>query len=177
MKSFKPFLPLVIAAVIFGGAVGAYAFGYYELLASVKQAATLTQTVAAKKVATARLMTARAQLSTLADDEARLQQYTIDKNTIVPFLETLQSAGKPYGASVSVLSVADEKTGTHGRVSLSLSIAGSFDAVMRTLGTIEYAPYDGIVKSATLSTAATGTTPVWNASVVYSVSVATSTKP
>jgi hypothetical protein len=41
-----------------------------------------------------------------------------------------------------VLSVAASHTAAHPSLELTLTVTGTFDAVMRTVGAIEYAPYD-----------------------------------
>ena len=95
-----------------------------------------------------------------------------------------------------MVSVAAAPASPYGHLNLSVSITGTFDAVSKTVGAIEYQPYNTSLTSLSLSTTAnpgdTGTTtattsqPVWNAAVVFSVgaittvatsTVATSTTP
>lgn len=169
----RPFIPLIVALGILIAASAFYGFAYHELQVSKVKAADLALKLNSRTTELARLADARAALTTLAADEQSLSQYSIQKSAIVPFLEQIQSVGKPLGATVDVLSVADEKSAGHSRVSLSLTISGSFDAVVRTLGAIEYAPYDAVVSNATLDTV--GESKVWTAAVIYSVGVSTST--
>ncbi len=158
---------------------GLYGFGYYVLTSSTAKSANLQTQIDAKTVELDRATRAHVELTTLTADEDALNQYSIQKSDVVPFLETLQSTGKPLGSVVKVLSVGDQNTDGHSRILLSLSISGSFDSVMRTLGAIEYGPYDGVVSSVALDTAKLPTGNVWTAAVLYSVGVqsATSTKP
>jgi Tfp pilus assembly protein PilO len=169
----RPFIPLIIALLVLLAVGGLYGFAYQQLEAGKEKAATLALQLDGRTVEFARLTQARAALASLASDEEALHQYSIRKESIVPFLEQIQSVGKPLGATVDVISVGDEKNPIHARVALSLTISGSFDAVMRTLGAIEYAPYDAVVTNASLDTIEGSK--LWTAAVTYSVGVATST--
>ncbi|MBU2103516.1 hypothetical protein KKD95_00690, partial [Patescibacteria group bacterium] len=60
--------------------------------------------------------------------------------------------GKGLGATVSVASVSAETTTTRPHLKLSLKITGSFDSVLRTLGAIEYGPYDSQLLTTTFDT-------------------------
>ena len=60
---------------------------------------------------------------------------------MVAFIDTLEGRGRSLGATVNVLSVSTGGDSAHPTLELTLSIKGSFDAVMRTVGSIEYAPY------------------------------------
>jgi Tfp pilus assembly protein PilN len=179
--TMRSLIPLIVAFVILLVALGLYGFGYYTLASDTQKAATLATQINLKSQQLDRLARAHTALATLANDEATLRQYSVGKEEVVPFLETLQATGRPLGAGVQVLSVANEKSGTHNRISLSLSITGSFDAVMRTLGAIEYGPYDGVVTSLSLETVPSagkgGNT--WTAATMYSVGLrsASTTNP
>jgi hypothetical protein len=174
--NIRPFIPLIIASLLLAAAIGLYAFGYFTLLANTAKATTLATGVATKTAQLERITQAHAALDTLSNDEATLRQYSIGKEAIVPFLETLQTSGRTLGTKIDVLSVQDEKDGKHVRVALSLSITGSFDAVMRTLGSLEYSPYDGVLRNLSFDAtpAATGTSG-WSATAVYSIGIASST--
>ncbi|MDB5195177.1 MAG: hypothetical protein JWO84_361 [Parcubacteria group bacterium] len=171
--TIRPFIPLIVSLVILVIASGLYGFGYYTLQSDIVKATTLAAQIKLKSAQLDQLSRAHAALATLTNDEATLNQYSIGKEDVVPFLESLQATGKPLGARVDVLSVADEKIGTHARISLSLSLTGSFDAVIRTLGAIEYGPYDGVITNLTLDTtpASVGSASVWTATTIYSVGV------
>ena len=60
---------------------------------------------------------------------------------MVGFINGLEAQGQALGTTVSVLSVS-AGTGKQPTFMLSLTIEGTFDTVMRTVGVIEYAPYD-----------------------------------
>ncbi len=184
--SLRTLIPLSIAILVFLGAVGLYSAGYYLLSTVEAKSEKLASQEAAKSQELEAATRAHQALTSLSTQEAALNQHFVAKADIVPFLEQLQATGVPYGAKVNVVSVNDASDKVHSRIQLSLSISGSFDAVMRTLGTIEYGPYDGVMTNVSLGTAvgddakvATGT--AWTALATYSVGLratttATSTK-
>ncbi len=170
----RQFTPLIISLILLLALSGLYGFGYYTLEKDATQVATLTSQIDVKKTQLDNLARAHAALATLVSDEATLNQYSVGKEDVVPFLESLQATGKPLGARVDVISVGNEKAGAHNRIALALSLTGSFDGVMRTLGAIEFNPYDGVITSLSLNTtpaAVSSASSVWTASTVYSVGV------
>ncbi len=177
--NLKPFIPLVIATAILAVAAGIYGFGYYRLSKGEAKVIELAKQIDTKSLEMERIAKAQATLTTLTADEEALRAYTVDTNDIVAFLERLQSAGAPFGATVEVVSVTQDRAALHNRVTTALSISGSFDAVLRTLGTIEYAPYDGVLTSVNFDTPADAKGRTWTANVIYSVGLAapTSKKP
>jgi hypothetical protein len=71
----------------------------------------------------------------------------------VQFINDIESRGSKLGATVSVSSVSAGDSSAHASLSLALSVSGSFDAVMRTMGAIEFAPYDIRVENLSLNQA------------------------
>lgn len=177
--NIRTLVPLIIAVLILLGAVALYGAGYYLLTKFNETENGLDTQIAAKGRDLENASRAHAALSSQGGQT--LDQYLLAKSDIVPFLEELQGEGAPFGAKVDVLSVTDQKDKVRSRVQLSLSITGSFDAVMRTLGSIEYSPYDGVMTNVSLGTAtgdaktATGT--AWTALATYSVALAGTSTP
>lgn len=173
----RTFIPGVVALAALVLASGLYGFGYYELTKLTQRGQTLATEIEQKNTELTGAARARSALVTLEQDELLLKQYSVGKTEVVPFLEELQKVGKPLGASVEVVSVTDEKNAGHARIGLSLLITGSFDSVVRTLGTIEYGPYDAVVTNVVLDTAPTEqkvTGPkVWRAATTLSVGART----
>jgi hypothetical protein len=173
----KLFTPLIVALLVLLTAGGLFSFSYYTLHQNREKADKLATQVGLKSAELDRVVAARATLSTLATDESTLRQYSVAKENIVPFLELLEATGRELGARVTINSVSDA---TRGRVSVALNVSGTFDAVMRTMGAIEYGPYDGVITNLVLSQGGTAsTTRAWTAAATYSVSLAstTQTKP
>jgi hypothetical protein len=77
-----------------------------------------------KNLELAKAARAHAALASLSADEETLDQYSIRKADVVPFLESIQGVGRPLGSKVDVLSVGDVQDGKHARIALSISITG-----------------------------------------------------
>lgn len=136
-----------------------------------KKAATLQTEVSAAQIQIDRVRAAKEALPALASAEVATSAFLLSTEDIVPFLETLEKKGRAQGGVVTVLSVNTEHAGAKPRIALSLTISGSFDAVLRTLGTIEYSSYDIRVVNATIEKvgAADKGSATWTASVVLSI--------
>ncbi|OGG78046.1 hypothetical protein A3A36_02620 [Candidatus Kaiserbacteria bacterium RIFCSPLOWO2_01_FULL_52_12b] len=91
-----------------------------------------------------RISSARTALSEIAGDEAAVQSYFIPETGVVAFINDIEERGRSLGTTVTILSVSIGKasTSTPQILTLAVTVKGTFDAVMRTVGAIEYAPYD-----------------------------------
>ncbi|HQT82790.1 MAG: hypothetical protein B7W98_00195 [Parcubacteria group bacterium 20-58-5] len=173
MKS--PLFHLIVASVICAVAVIGYGVWYAAIETKSAAVASLESQIATKTEAASRIASARASLAEISGDETTLQGYFVPESGVVSFINTLEELGKAQGAAVSVLSVSTSGTKARPTLTLALTTKGTFDAVMRTVGAIEYAPYD-----LSFSTLALGqdTANNWHAAVnlvVGSVSVGTAT--
>jgi len=106
-------------------------------------------------------------LAALAEDETSLEAYFVSPDGIVSFLEELERSGKDLGSTVEVISVSP--IASDERITIALRIIGSFTAVMRTLGSIEYGPYDARTIGTVLDTRPSDNTSEWTAAVTFSV--------
>lgn len=164
----------VLLSVLAVAGVG-YGVWYAAIASESAVVAGLDAQIRAKTDAAARIAAARSALTEIAGDEAEVQGYFVSETDVVPFIDDLESRGSSLGADVRVLSVSVASVGLHPTLALSLTASGPFDAVMRTLGTIEYAPYAIAVQNVSLSQSAKGQ---WHADVslvVGSVATGTST--
>lgn len=150
----------------------AYFFWYRVLDAKRVLAAQEASELATIEANTALASAATAQLSSLGADAAAVNGYFIDSANVVPFLETLQDTGSRLGASINVQSVT-AKTEGHPHLDLALTISGPFAAVARTVGAIEFAPYDVTVTSLSM-TAGSDEAGGWNAVMAFSVGTSSS---
>lgn len=119
-----------------------YGFWYAAVEAKSALVADLENQIVAKTGTANRLASSRASLTEIADDEATIRSYFVPETGVVAFIDALQARGKVQGATVSVLSVSASDKATRPLLTFSLAVTGTFDAVMRTVGAIEYAPYD-----------------------------------
>jgi Tfp pilus assembly protein PilO len=164
---------LAVALLCVG--VGGVTFGFLTISKGAKSIETLATTVSEKRQETLRVALAKAALPKLAESEATLDTHIVRAEDIVTYLGDLERQGKSQGATVEVVSVSPEQNTEQPRIALSIKCTGSFDAVERTLGMIEYGKYDAVVSNVTLETsgAEKGAAPVWTAFIVLSVATNT----
>ena len=139
----KSSLVQIILAGILCVALGA-AYGVWYSIIGEKSAAVadLETQISTKTDTINRIASARASLAEISGDEAIMQGYFVPESGVVSFITNLETLGQAQKAEVSVLSVASNKSGAQPTLTFSLNVSGAFDAVMRTVGAIEYAPYD-----------------------------------
>lgn len=140
MKS--PLLHLIFASLACALMLVGYGVWYAAVEAKSVAVANLENQISTKTETESRITSTRASLAEIAGDEATLQSYFVPETGVVAFIDHLDTQGKTLGATVSVLSVATSDAGARPELTLTLTVKGTFDAVMRTIGAIEYAPYD-----------------------------------
>ncbi len=119
-----------------------YGLWYATIETKSAAVAQLKGEVAAKNENAKRIASARASLAEIAGSEAIIQSYFVPETGVVAFINNLEAQGRKQGTVVSVRSVSTNAEGALLTLTFSLTITGAFDAVMRTVGVIEYAPYD-----------------------------------
>lgn len=126
------------------GLLSLVGYGMWYGAISDKSAAVvdLQNAIDIKTETVSRIASARATLASIENDEVSLRDYFIPEENVVMFIDSLETRGERLGAALRVLSVSTSGTVALPSLTLLLSIAGTFDAVMRTVGSIEYAPYD-----------------------------------
>ena len=164
-------LQFSVAVLVFVGALALVVVVSLSAIQVREKANSLEREVVAKQSEVLRVASAKAALPVLARSEETLRTYRTRSSDIVPFLERLEKQGRAEGAVVEVLSVSPEQTGAKGRIAISLTVRGTFDAVMRAVGSIEYGPYDIIVKTAALDNPASTNekTSAWTAAIALSL--------
>ena len=175
------FTHVVLALLLLAGAFTAYGFSYHIVDKKSADAAAAEASIKAKAEEATRAQEAQNQLAGLEDDEAQISQYFVATRDVVPFLTNIESIGRTFGTKVNVVSVSAAQGKPHGHLILSVSITGSFDNVLRTVGALEYAPYDIALQSLSLDTTggAAGAAHEWSAAATFTVGTndATSTRP
>lgn len=147
---------LILAVIAVVLAILAYGFSYAVVDRLSQKAAELDTEIRIKNEETLRMSQAKETLETLLADEERMRGYLIRQEEIVPFLGRLEVLGSSLGSSLEVVSVSEDLQGTRERILVSVKISGSFQSVVRTLGVIEYGPYDSAITHVTLDTPAGG---------------------
>lgn len=140
MKS--PLFHVVVVGLACVGLVLGYGIWYASVENKSIAVANLENQISTQTAAEGRIISTRASLAEIAGDEAALQNYFVPETGVVSFIDSLEAQGKTLGAAVSVLSVSVSSARAKQTLMLALTIKGTFDAVMRTVGAIEYAPYD-----------------------------------
>jgi len=161
----KPLIHLVIALLVLAVAGTVYVFWYERVTALEREVAELATQAEQADRAAADIASARSALSKLVADEAFFGSYFVSTSTVVSYLENLETTGDELGSLVEVVSVTPAGS---ARLSISFRATGSFAAVMRTLGAIEFGPYDASMMNLTLDTNAS-TEGEWTATGVVSV--------
>lgn len=146
----SPYIHLLLAGLALFVALSVYGIWWSEVSSSSAEASQIRQEIRALGDTGGRTSSIRRALEELETQEAQLYRHFVGKDTIVQYLEEVETTAERLGASVEVVSVSD--TEKSPRLNVSLRITGSFDAVMRTLGAIEYQQYDTTLASLTLDT-------------------------
>lgn len=130
-----------IALVICTASLVGNALWYWKVSDMSVVMANLESKIQEKKMASENISTAKTALARFENSEALITNYFVPEEGIVPFINELETRGRSLGAAVTVASVSSKGVTGQSEFALSLKVAGTFDAVMRTVGVIEYAPY------------------------------------
>ncbi len=142
MKS--PFLHLIIWLSVCAATFVGYGFWYAAVAHKSMAVADLQNQINMKTETSIRVAAARTALAEIAGDESVVQSYFVPETGVVSFIDDLQARARAQTAVMKVLSVSTGGTAKQSNLTLllAISINGTFDAVMRTVGAVEYAPYD-----------------------------------
>lgn len=124
-------------------AVAGHGFWYAAIVNKSAEVFELQNQIDTKTETAGRIAAARTALAEIAGDESAVQNYFVPETEVVSFIGDLETRARAQSASIKVLSVSvDNSSLKQPSLVLSLSLSGTFDSVMRTIGAIEYAPYD-----------------------------------
>lgn len=157
---------LFVSTAIFIAALAGYAVWYHAVLLKKDAAANLDQRIAAQTEEASRINFARTELSEIASDEQLVSGYFLPEDGVVSFIDMLEASARANGATLNVRSVSASVPGADQKLSFSLIVSGSFNAVARAIGAIEYLPYDLSISSLALTSEGKGT---WRAQVGIAV--------
>ncbi|MHB8860591.1 MAG: hypothetical protein ACYC48_02550 [Minisyncoccota bacterium] len=139
MKS--PAIHFILALIIGLMTIVGYSAWYASVSQKSSDVANLQDQITAAKGNVGRIASARVALAEIAGDEKNIQNYFVSEADVVAFITYLEERGQAEKATVSVLSVSTGGTHVLPTLLVALTVKGTFDAVMRTVGIIEYAPY------------------------------------
>jgi hypothetical protein len=166
----RSLIPLAFACAALLASAGAYAWCYRTAAKESAVSAALSTRILEQSQEATRVKAAKEALASLATDESSVNQYFVKESDIVPFLGSLEKTGKDLGAAVEVASVSAEDGPGGRRIVLALKISGSFDSVLRTLGSIEYGPYMSGVQNLVLeSVPGEGGSSLWEATGSFTI--------
>ena len=170
MKS--PFAHIILASFVCVVVIIGYGFWYAAVGTKSVAVADLEGRVVTKTATANRVASSRASLLEISGDEATIRSYFVPETGVVSFIDSLQMRGKERGATVNVVSVSAATATAEPSLVFSLSINGTFSAVMNTIGAIEYAPYDLTVSSLSITQLKEG----WHANLNFTVGSVSATQ-
>ncbi|MDB5244856.1 MAG: hypothetical protein JWN18_726 [Parcubacteria group bacterium] len=157
---------LIITSCIALGAVGAFTAWYLFVQHTRAHVADLETQIARKIENSQRIAEARASLAEIAGEEAAIQSYFVPEANVVPFIDSLEAEGHTFGTLVKVTAVSKANVKSRPALTFALTVGGSFDSVLRTVGAIEYSPYNVSITALALTRDDKG---VWAATLTITV--------
>lgn len=113
-------------------------------------------------------------LSGLEEDNQKIESMFVRKDTMISFLEKVESLSSTTGARVKTDTLSNIEIKKSPFLAVDLSVQGSFSSVFHTLRLLEEMPYESEVKSLGLFSAGTtkgNPTPQWSAQVTMIVAI------
>ena len=132
----------ISALIVSIAALIGYGVCYNLVIAKSAEVASLENEITQKSGDASRIAAAQVALAEISGDEAAVQNYFVSQAAIVGFNDGLEALGRTFGSNVTILSESAGATSVQPIFTFALTIKGTFDAVMRTVGAIEYSPYD-----------------------------------
>lgn len=140
----------VVAVLVALALTLGYTFWFSEVVRMQDQVSALASQIVTKTREYVHASENRTALQEVVEHETEVNAHFAPTSAIVTFLESIEQLGRAYGTTVTVVSVTG--SATDGKLTLALSVSGTFDAVMRTLGFIEHGQFASATKSLTLET-------------------------
>ncbi len=153
---------LLVALIAFGGV----AYEYYTITVMSARLAKIEEELRTQEMQAPGALT---DASRLASDEETIGGYFVDENNVPTFINALEARVRARGATISITSVSKGGTGLETALALAVTVTGSFEQVMQTVGAIEHLPYATKLTSVNIVRDLAGK---WNADVKLSVGLA-----
>lgn len=119
-----------------------HGFWYSIIVNKNSTVASLQNQIDTKTETAKRVISERTALSEISSYESVVQNYFVPETRVVSFIDELETRARAQSAVMKVLSVSVGDAKKRPTLVFSVTVSGAFDALMRTLGVIEYAPYD-----------------------------------
>lgn len=121
--------------------IAGYIAWYSTVAAKSSEATRLERQITAASENVRTIASVRTAFAEMAGDETKVRSYFVPEESVVSFINDLEARSLAQKTTLRVLSVSTGGTPERPVLLLSLSVEGTFDAAMRTVGAIEYAPY------------------------------------
>lgn len=157
------FIGALLAGVL---ALSGYSFWYGVISKKSNEVIDLQNKITETSEAMSRIAATRAALVEISGDEAKVQNYFVPDTDAPAFIDAIEAYGLTQKTGVSVLSASLGGTPAEPMLILPVTVTGTFDAVLRTVGAIEYAPY--VISLSALSIQKNGNG-AWQASFTLTV--------
>lgn len=132
---------LIVWICISAAAVVGHGLWYSVIAKKSAGVANLQSQIDAKTETANRVALARTALAEIADNESAVQNYFVSEAGVVLFIDHLESRAREQAVALQVLSVSAGDSAPRPTLIFLITVRGTFDAVLRTVGAIEYAPY------------------------------------
>ncbi len=149
----KTLLHFVISLVALLIALGAYAWWYSYVAQTSKEVMLLKEEIAQKSETALRLRAAQAALKNLEEDERKITAHFLETENLVSFLEGIQNEASALETKLSIVSVSEGGDVQNPFIKIDMTAEGTYDAIIRTMGTIEHMPYALMLTEATITRA------------------------
>lgn len=134
----SPTKQLILAALICLFALGGVGYWYYSITTMSTRLAGVEEELRTQRTQASGMPS---DATRLASEEAFVAQYFVHEDNVPAFINVLEARVRAQGAQISIASVAKGGTGPETALALAVTVTGTFEQVMRTVGAIEYLPY------------------------------------
>lgn len=174
-------LAISILALLLCG--GAYAYLYYSFINVEKEVTALYSENTANRATLAELQRVEHNLKSTLGNKDRLTALFVSEDSVVDFIELLESMMKEYGIDGAVDSVAEspkvgEEVGSKATLNVTLNLSGGWNSLLKFTALMEVLPYRSTIDTLRFSyitasnadgNAKPGYKPGWNERVTLHV--------
>jgi hypothetical protein len=134
----SPTKQIAVAVLIVLIALGGVGYWYYTITVMSTRLAKVEEESRSQKTQTPNTAT---DASRLVADEATIEQYFVGEDNVPAFVNVLEARVRARGATISIASLSKSGAGLETTLALAVTVTGTFEQVMQTVGAIEHLPY------------------------------------